>query len=117
MTVLETSEVTKIVAAACAGSNYHNRKVLVIVPDGTRTAPIGLVLQELPRQTGAVSQAFAVMVALGTHQPMSEAAICQRLEISPQERQQTYKTVRFFNHAWNDPGELVQVGKIKAKEI
>jgi hypothetical protein len=26
------------------------------------------------------------MIALGTHQPMTEEAICHRLEISPEER-------------------------------
>jgi hypothetical protein len=33
-----------------------------------------------------VAAALDVMIALGTHQPMSEEAICHRLEISLEER-------------------------------
>ena len=61
---------------------YRTRKVLLIVPDGTRTAPMGIVFKALHGQIGSVTRAFDVLIALGTHQPMSEAAICERLEIS-----------------------------------
>jgi hypothetical protein len=37
-------------------------------------------------QIAAEAAALDVMIALGTHQPMSEEAICYRLEISMQER-------------------------------
>src|SRR5256885_4120098 len=48
---------------------------------------------------------------------MSEAAICQRLEISESERTGTYRRIRFFNHAWNNPSALRRVGVIPAGEI
>src|SRR6185503_12376326 len=86
-------------------------------PDGTRSAPVGLLFQTLHRQLGEVTQAFDVLIALGTHQPMSETAICQRLEISEPERRGAYCHVRFFNHAWNDPAALQRVGVIPADEI
>src|SRR5262249_23254239 len=62
-------------------------------------------------------KALDVLVALGTHQPMTEAAICQRLEISTAARQDAYRGVKFFNHAWNDPRALLRVGSISADEI
>jgi lactate racemase len=91
--------------------------VLLIVPDGTRTAPVGLLFQTLHRQIGRVTKAFDVLVALGTHQPMSEPAICQRLEISESERAERYRDVQFFNHAWNDPQALKIVGAISSAQI
>ncbi|HKI71344.1 MAG TPA: lactate racemase domain-containing protein, partial [Verrucomicrobiae bacterium] len=91
--------------------------VLVIVPDGTRTAPVGLLFQTLYRQIGETTKSFDILIALGTHQPMSEAAICQRLEISESERTGTYRRIRFFNHAWNNPSALRRVGVIPAGEI
>jgi nickel-dependent lactate racemase len=57
------------------------------------------------------------MIALGTHQPMSEAAICQRLEISLEERKTLYASVAFHNHAWNNPDALQEIGIIGADEI
>jgi nickel-dependent lactate racemase len=48
---------------------------------------------------------------------MSEAAICKRLEITAEQRATTYEAVRFFNHAWDNPVALKQVGTITADEI
>ncbi|MCZ7640139.1 MAG: hypothetical protein M5U12_31245 [Verrucomicrobia bacterium] len=60
--------------------------MLLIIPDHTRTAPVGLMFKALHAQLGEVTRALDVLVALGTHPPMSEAAICQRLELSEAER-------------------------------
>src|SRR5438093_13063994 len=106
---LTRDQVVELVAQACPTKDYRNRKVLLIVPDGTRSAPVGLLFQTLHRQMGEATQAFDVLIALGTHRPMSETAICQRLEISEAERRETYRRVRFFNHAWNDPAALKRI--------
>src|SRR5271156_3414928 len=76
------TQIRELVARACPAKDYVGRKVLVIVPDATRTAPIGAFFRALHRQIGASAGVFDVMVALGTPQPMSEEAICNRLEIS-----------------------------------
>ena len=114
---LTSEQVAEVVAQACPVKEYRNRKVLLIVPDGTRSAPVGLLFQTLHRQIGEATLAFDVLIALGTHQPMSETAICQRLEISEAERRETYRRVRFFNHAWNDPAALKRIGVIATEEI
>lgn len=114
---LTEDQVAAVIAQACAAENYRNKRVLLIVPDGTRTAPIGMVFQALHRQIGAVSKNFDVLIALGTHQPMDEAAICRRLEITASERASVYRQVRFYNHAWNDPAALRTVGTISAEDI
>jgi nickel-dependent lactate racemase len=62
-------------------------------------------------------QAFDVMVALGTHPPMSEQAICERLEINPDERRSVFSGVRLFNHDWDNPEALANLGSIPADEI
>ncbi|MDB6065629.1 MAG: hypothetical protein JWR26_1837 [Pedosphaera sp.] len=110
-------QVAGVMLQVCPPASYRDKKVLLIVPDGTRTAPVGLLFQTLHRQIATVTRAFDVLVALGTHQPMSEPAICQRLEISEPERRSTYAKVRFYNHAWNDPAALKKIGSIPADEI
>jgi lactate racemase len=115
--VLTEQQVAEAIAEACPAKDYRGRKVLVIVPDSTRTAPVGLLFQTLHRQIGEVTKNFDILIALGTHQPMSETAICQRLEISENQRADQYRSVRFFNHAWNDPSALTKIGTLAADEI
>jgi lactate racemase len=109
--------VSEIVAKKCPAADYAGKRVLLIVPDGTRTAPVGLLFKTIHRQIGGLARNVDVLIALGTHQPMSEAAICERLEMSVAERKGVYASVRFFNHAWNDPSALKNVGTISADEI
>jgi lactate racemase len=114
---LSPQEVGQLVAEACAPDDFRGRRVLVIVPDNTRTAPIGLMFQALHARIGSVTGAFDVLVALGTHPPMSEEAICGRLDISLEERGGTYRGVRFFNHEWDNPAALREIGVIPAEDI
>ncbi|MCL5098661.1 MAG: lactate racemase domain-containing protein [Candidatus Omnitrophica bacterium] len=114
---LNPESVAALMAEACPPEDYRARRILLIVPDGTRTAPVGLIFKSLHRQIAPVVRSLDVLVALGTHQPMSEDAICQRLEITPDERQSAYRRVRFFNHAWNNPAVLERVGVISSEEI
>jgi nickel-dependent lactate racemase len=114
---LTALQVSEIVGRFCSPDSYRDKRVLLIVPDGTRTAPIGLIFNALFHQVGKVTKAFDVLIALGTHQPMSEAAICRRLDISEAERRGRYSQVKFFNHAWDDPSALKQIGALGAGEI
>ncbi len=110
-------QVAELVAEACPAADLRGQRVLLIVPDHTRTAPVGLLFQSLHRQLGEAASSFDVLVALGTHQPLSEAAICERLEISLTERTTHYRRVRFFNHEWDNPAALSHIGTLPADEI
>jgi nickel-dependent lactate racemase len=111
------AQVSELVAQAFPAKDYRGKKVLLIVPDATRTAPIGLVFKTLFSQIGGATSAFDILVALGTHQPMPEPAICERLEISAEERSSAYRGVKFFNHEWDNPAALKSIGVIPAAEI
>jgi nickel-dependent lactate racemase len=111
------SSVVERIAEACPASEYRGKRVLMIVPDGTRTAPVGLLFHTLHELLGPVTKALDVMVALGTHPPMSEEAICRRLEISESDRHSTYSRVQFFNHEWHNSTALKRIGVIAAEEI
>jgi nickel-dependent lactate racemase len=114
---LSAGEVEELIGQAWPVAAWRGKRLLLIIPDGTRTAPVGLLFQTLHRQLGAAAAAFDVLVALGTHPPMSEAALCRRLGISEAERGGAYERVRFFNHAWDDPATLRRVGVIPADDI
>ena len=110
-------EVRALVARACPAADYRGRRVLLIVPDATRTAPVDQFFRALHAQLGGETRAFDVMIALGTHQPMSESAICTRLGITAEERVGAYQGVQFINHEWQNPEALRSLGTIPAAEI
>src|SRR3989442_6009166 len=97
-------------AQACPAKNYRDKKVLVIVPDATRTAPVGLLFQMLYRQLGETTKAFDILIALGTHQTMSEAAICRRLGNSEAERKAEDHRGRLFYHTVDNPSACTRRG-------
>jgi len=111
------SQVRGSVAPALSAANLAGRRVLLIVPDATRTAPIGLLFRVIHDLIGRETKQLDVMIALGTHPPMSEESICRRLEITVEERAGKYAKVRFLNHAWDDPAALACLGTIPASEI
>jgi nickel-dependent lactate racemase len=115
--LVSASQVTDVIRRTCRTNEYRSKRVLVIVPDGTRTAPVGLLFKALHDVVGEAVSRLDVMIALGTHQPMSEEAICQRLEISTEERRGKYSGVGFINHEWNNPAALKEIGVIPADEI
>ena len=114
---LTVGQIADLVARACQAEDYRGRKVLLIVPDATRTAPVDWFFRALHAQIGAAAGAFDVMVALGTHPPMGEAAICARLGISLDERRDAYRNVQLLNHEWQNPAALASLGTIPAAEI
>jgi nickel-dependent lactate racemase len=117
MTFLTEPQVRDTVARALSALDLAGKRVLLIVPDSTRTAPVGLLFHAIHDLIGRQTRALDVMIALGTHPPMSEEAINRRLEISAAERAGEFRRVRFLNHAWNDPAALTALGTIPAREV
>ncbi len=114
---LRQDETRDIVAATLCPLPLDGRRVLLIVPDATRTAPVGTLFRLVHELIGARVQKLDVMIALGTHPPMSEAAINARLEITEQQRATRYADVEFINHAWDEPAQLRHIGTIPKEEI
>jgi nickel-dependent lactate racemase len=114
---LTDAQVVELVAKACPVENYRGKKILVITPDQTRTAPVGLMFKTLHQQISSVTKSLDVLIALGTHPPMSEEAICGRLEMSLDDRRSKYRDVKFFNHEWDNPAALKEIGALKSAEV
>jgi len=113
---LGPDQVSEIVAKGCPAAEFRGKRVLLIVPDATRSCPLGMVFKEVHRQLSGTTAALDVMIALGTHPPMSEEAICDRLELTPEERTSTYAGVRFLNHEWDNPAALREIGTLSREE-
>jgi len=114
---LGRADVRKIIRESLPAESFQGKKVLLIVPDHTRTAPVGLLFKEVHDWIGPVARQVDVMVALGTHPPMSEEAICRRLDLTPADKRNFYPNVTLLNHAWDNDQALAEIGKIPASEI
>ncbi len=95
----------------------RGKRVLLIVPDHTRTAPIDLLFQVLHDLLVGVADAVDVLIALGTHPQMSDDAIERRFGITAADRLGKYRATRFYNHQWAEPGQLVSIGSISEDEV
>jgi nickel-dependent lactate racemase len=114
---LSEAAIREICAAEIAGWNVRGRRILMLVPDHTRTAPIDVMFRVLHELLAPEARALDVLIALGTHPPMSEAAIDQRMGITPRQRAEAYAGTRFFNHRWDDPSALTSIGTITEDEV
>lgn len=115
---MKEEEARNVIFEALAQQSWQNRKVLLILPDSTRTAPVGLVYKTIYEAIAHEAACVDAVIALGTHQPMSMKAIFKRVEISEQLFKERYsQKTRFFNHVWDDPNELVKIGTIPSGEI
>ena len=115
-TGLLTHDATLHVLSEGLGGRFAGQKVLVLIPDHTRSLP----LPELFRMVVEVlhdARALNFMVALGTHPGYSEEDLNHLVGITAEERATTYKHVGLLNHAWDDPSALVSLGVMDQDEI
>lgn len=113
--LLDDMQLMTEISQGLATRDWRNQRVLVLIPDGTRTMPMPrffAVLSHVLRTAGARQQTW--MVALGTHPAMDDAALTQLLGV---DMTQLPADVRVVNHAWQDAETLVSVGQIDAAEM
>jgi lactate racemase len=113
---LSDASVEQLLARGLESLALDGRRVLVIIPDGTRTAPIPLVFRLLYQQIGRRVARLDYLIALGTHQPMSDDAIDRLVGVTAAERADRYPNVAVFNHRWDLPEALTTIGTIGRDE-
>lgn len=115
--MLSAEHVREVCAELVRREGLAGRKVLAVIPDHTRSAPLELVIGPLYDLLATGPGKFDALVALGTHPPMSDEAIDRRLGLGPGERTARYPNLRVFNHRWQDPDALRPAGTIRAEQI
>ncbi|MBP3193881.1 lactate racemase domain-containing protein [Natronogracilivirga saccharolytica] len=110
---LTEDQLDEFFTRALADLPLDNKNVLVVIPDSTRTAPLDTLYRLLHEQLGQRVNTLEYLIALGTHQPMSEEAINKMLGRG----QNGVPHYKVHNHRWDDPDQLVQLGTIKKSEI
>ena len=92
---------------------WESKKILLIIPDSTRSAPVDVLYKAIYEKISDKTASIDALVALGTHQAMSQTEIFKRVGITKEEYEQKYsKKTKFFNHAFEAPA-----GMAEAKDV
>ena len=112
---LTDTEVGGALARGLEELGLDGRRVLLIIPDGTRSAPLPLFVDLVQRLLAPRVAALDYLVALGTHPPMSDLALSGLLGVPV--RSGMAGETRVLNHLWDRPDTFTTVGTIPAGEV
>lgn len=114
---LDETQVTALCAEAFAQRSWEGKRVLAIIPDNTRTAPIEVMFRVVYRLLAKRVPRLDFLIALGTHPPLNDEGINQRLGLAAGELRTKYAKARVFNHQWQNPEQLQRLGSLAADEV
>src|SRR4051812_40759780 len=114
---LTPDRVTGFVEESLGGADLDGKRVCLVVPDGTRTCPLPLLLRAAQRALAGRAREVTVVVALGTHQPMSEENLAGHLGYRPGASDDTYPGWTIRNHEAGRPDALRTLGTVGAERL
>jgi len=114
---LDAEEVRAFVGKALASADLDGKRVCLVVPDGTRTCPLPLLLRAARDELTGRAAEVTVLVALGTHQGMSDEHLARHLGYSAGEAESTYPAWRIFNHESWLPETFTTLGTIGPERL
>lgn len=115
--VLDPEEVTAFVREQLAVLDVDGKSVCVLVPDGTRSCPLPLLLGAVHRALHGRVSAMTVLIALGTHAGMGEVALARHLGYAVGALEATYPGTTVVNHQWWDSSTFADLGTIPASRV
>jgi nickel-dependent lactate racemase len=114
---LGEEEIARFVAEQLAGIDADGRSVCVLVPDGTRAFPLPLLVRAVHRALHGRASRLTVLVALGTHAPMSEDALAAHLGYTGRNLSEVYPGTEVRNHEWWKAESFAHLGTIPVARI
>ena len=115
--VLANDAVRQFIAQSLAAEDLDGRSVCVIVPDGTRSCPLPLLLSAVHQALHGRASSITVLIALGTHAAMSEPHLAGHLGYMDGGLEATYPGMTVLNHEWWKPETFTSLGRISADRV
>ena len=112
-TSIPAAQAQELLQEALAGVEVAGKRVLVIIPDNTRTLPMPALFAAIAGAFSPRAAAVTFLIALGTHPPLTDDELHQHL--GP--RMDDFPNVRIIQHEWDNPRALVRVGTITRGEM
>jgi nickel-dependent lactate racemase len=114
---LSPEQVSTFVRDQFAAADVAGKQVCLVVPDGTRTCPLPLLMRAAYEALGDRPSAVTVVIALGTHQGMEEDHLARHLGYSPGAPEETYPGWTILNHESWLPETFTFLGTIGADRL
>ena len=114
---LTEDEIRRFVADAIGAYDFDGKRVTLVVPDGTRHAPIAMLSHLIRDALGSRPKDVRVVIALGTHDYMSETAIAALMGYEPGHFSDEFPGWEIFNHDWRNDDCFANLGTIEAARI
>ena len=115
--VLTGDEVRELAVKGLEQLELAGKRVLVIIPDHTRSAPVPMMFRLFCELIRPKAKKLDFMVALGTHPAMPEDKLNELVGVTAEERREAFGDVGILNHEWDRPEALTTIGTITADEI
>jgi nickel-dependent lactate racemase len=112
---LSKAEVREIVRESLASLALRSKRVLVLIPDNTRTMPMPLMFDLFEEFLSPQVSQLDYLVALGTHQPLDDNQLSKL--VGRRVKNGKVGSTRIYNHEWHRPNSFIQIGTINANEI
>ena len=112
---LSRDQVRQFVAEIAGRLPIRDKRVLIIIPDGTRTMPMPLMFELFQAEIASQAAACDYLVALGTHQFMNDQQLSRLLGKPVQDGR--CGAARVFNHRWDIPETFADIGTIPADQV
>jgi nickel-dependent lactate racemase len=112
---LSQAELRQLGAEAAGSLAIDGKRVLIIIPDGTRTMPMPRMFDLLQAEFGTRAVACDYLVALGTHPLMSDSQLSRMFGQAVENGR--CGGARVFNHRWDLPETFVEIGMITAEQV
>lgn len=117
MNTLDVTTLKRRIAERLRIEDFAGKRVLLVVPDATRTAPLPFLFETVHGLLGPVASKLDVIIALGTHPPMTEEQINRLLGLSPEDRAGKYASLQVFNHEWENQDRLLHLGDLSKGDV
>ena len=106
--LLEPREVRAFIRAQLDALDLNGRSLCLVIPDATRSCPLPLLLSAIQEAVNARVSSCTVVIALGTHAPMSDEHIRALVGTD---------SLTVVNHAWWENQTFAGVGTLSSGTV
>jgi lactate racemase len=115
--MMDWREVERILSSELPPALGAARRILLIVPDATRSGPIARIVPRVLEVTWRDGRSADIIVALGTHPPIPAASLLAHVGLDQETIDERFPGLRVMNHQWSTPSALATFGEIPESRV
>ena len=115
--IVSDADLDAFVERNLAALDVDGKNVVLVVPDGTRSCPLPLLVRTVHRHLVDRVGSLTAVIALGTHSYMEPDEIDRWFGVEPGGLAAAYPGLRVVNHEFADPSQIVTLGTLSAETI